>query len=215
MGGTVFAATLFGFAVLLCFFVGVFAHGGRRDAVIGARYFFLVRECTEATAGAVAGESYASGGAGYLLDAEDAVVLACYYEEEVAASVEASMSANGVSVRVLEYALDRFTPSTSQEGEIAAIEQSAAALDDLTRMLYTVANGLERGEVTQAEASASLGGISVSLSGLAKGRAWEHDLSDAAHRAREIAAGIVFSKDVRYLQVQLCFCVLHLPAYFG
>lgn len=223
LGGTVFAAAVFLFLTILCLFVGVFQWSGKTDRRVqaGLRYYFLVRDCSSATAGAVAGESYLAGGAGYLLESENAVVLACYYREEDAAAVAKNMAEKGVETRVLTQSSADFSLSDRNAGERDRVRSNAKTLDSLSRILFDAANGLERAEYTQEEARAALEGVSASLEGLVSRnegelyRLWNVELSRAARRGRELSEGLLFSKDLRYLQVSLCFTALRLSDYFG
>ena len=218
-----FFAALLLFVIVTMFFLGIFACKGKKIATVslGQKYFFLVRDCSTLTASVVAGDSYLAGGAGYLIEKEDAVALACYYKKTDATFVESTMSAKGVEVRVLEREAEDFTLSGKNAAEKPRLEANAKAVDELSRMLYETANGLERSSVSQEEARAALEGVSKSLSGLATENGegayalWNVSLRRAMRRCRELAAGIMFAKDLRYLQIELCFMVLNMNEYFA
>ena len=220
-GGTIFCTAMFLFILTLALFVGVFAWDGRAYAEVklDVTYYFLVRDCDTATAGAVAGEAYLSGGAGYLLDNEDAVVLACYYKETDATFVRGTMSEKGIAVRVLTYKMRTFSLSGKNTQEKARIEANAKTVDAASRILYDTANGLERTDISQEEARAAVKGVVASLSGLTAGNEgsfydlWNIALLRAERRGRELAEGILFAKDLRYLQIELCMAVLRLSDY--
>ncbi|MBR7186700.1 MAG: hypothetical protein IKD43_04360 [Clostridia bacterium] len=222
-GGTVFCAALFLFILTLSFFVGIFAWNGRTYTTLELKltYHFLVRDCGVTTSGAVAGESYLAGGAGYLIEKENAVALACYYQKADAEFVRGTMSENGVLTRVLTLQTDRFALEGDWGTERANIEANAKTVDSLTRILFETANGLDRVEISQDAARAAVSGVVSSLGGLSAGNAhscydlWNVELLRAQRKGREIAEGIVFAKDLRYLQIQLCMAVLHLADYFA
>jgi len=88
--------------------------------------------------------------------------------------------------------------------------------------LYDTANALERTEYGQEEARVALSGVLKVIKGLREENAaiatlydvWNAELLRAERKAIEIYSGILFAKDIRYLQVQLCFTVLNLNRYF-
>lgn len=222
-GGTIFCTAIFLFILTLAVFVGVFEWNGRAyaEVKVDLTYYFLVRDCDVTTAGAVAGESYLSGGAGFLLENEDAVVLACYYKEGDATLIEGTMSAKGLHVRILARSIRGFSLSGDRAKESARIEANARTVDSVSRILYDTANSLERTDISQDEARAALKGVVGSIAGLASENAgktyalWNVELLRAERRAKELAEGILFAKDLRYLQIQLCVAVLRIADYFA
>ncbi len=222
-GGIVFFAAVFIFFIAVSVLIGVFAYRGRDIATVSLskRYYFLIRDCESTTAGAVAGESYFAGGAGFLLESENAVVLAGYYSESDAAFVEGTMSAKGVPVRVLMKELSPFAVNGEAASCAQRIEACGEVMDDAARLLFDAANGLERNTLSQEGARAAVLGAAQSLAGLVRGNEGaafsllNPELSRIGQRARELSAGILFAKDLRYLQVKLLFTVLGLDGYFA
>ncbi len=222
-GGTIFCAAVFLFIVALTLFVGVFEWSGKASAKVkGAyTYYFLVRDCGSTTAGAVAGESYGAGGAGYLLEGEDAVVLACYYEEADATAVMGTMSEKGLDVRILTQRFGGFSLGADFVSERARVEANARTVDVASRVLFDTANSLERAEISQEEARTAVGSVSQSLAGLAEDNEgsfyslWNVELLRAERRGRELSEGIIFARDVRYLQIMLCMTVLRQSDFFA
>ncbi len=214
--GTVFAVSLILFMLALCFFVGLFGTRSGGAVQLHLEYYFLVRPCGETTSAAVAGESYLAGGAGYLYGAEE-VVLSCYFRRADAEAVQSSLRGRGVETRVVA----RSSPEFRAETEGKRIEANAKTLDTCAHLLFDAANGLERMDTGQEEARAAVEGVADALAGLRAGNAgetfslWNVALSRAERRAREIAAGILFPKDLRYLQVALCFAVVDCRDYFA
>ncbi len=218
-GGLLAALALF--LGVICVLAGIFWWNGREEATLeqDREYFLLVRDCTGETAAAVAGQVYFSGGAGYLLGNE--VVIACYFSERDAAFVQSGMAERGVETR-----LRRIAPSVcilhgDAAGEAARIRSNAETADSCARILFDAANGLERTDLSQETARAAVEGVVSSLAGLRKGNAgkvygeWNARLLSAGRRGREIASGILFAKDLRYLQVDLCLAVSSLSEYFA
>lgn len=220
-----FIAVLAVFLFTLCTFVGVFWWSGREYAHLSfsQKYYFLVRDCEATTAAAVAGQVYVSGGSGYCIEVggESAVVLSCYFKKETAGSVCESMQAKGEEVRVVALAPDDMYLNGNLAKESARISDNAETVDSFARLLYDTANGLERTELSQDEARAAVRGVQKSLNGLrsendgeAYGR-WNAVLVEAERRCGESADGILFSKDVRYIQAFLCYAVANIGDYFG
>lgn len=218
-------AVLAVFLFTVCMFVGVFWWSGREYAHLSfsQKYYFLVRDCEATTAAAVAGQVYVSGGSGYYIETggESAVVLSCYFKKETAGSVCESMLEKGEAVRVLTLAPDDLYLNGNLAQESSHIYDNAETVDMFARLLYDTANGLERTELSQGEARAALRGVQKSLKGLcsenrgdAYGR-WNAVLTEAERKCGESADGILFSKDVRYVQALLCYAVANIGNYFG
>lgn len=212
-GALCVSVLLFLFTTLL--FVGIFYRGRAIQTVrLSQEYYFLVRDCRETTADAVAGDIYLSGGAGYLLD-DDEVVVACYYAQTDAEYVRGVMESKGVDTRVVALQAKSFSLNGKRAASRARVEANAQTVDSCARILFDAANGLERAEIGQEEARAAVRGVVKSLAGLRGGNEegvfslWNVALLRAERRGKELAEGILFSKDLRYLQVALCVTVLH------
>ncbi|MDE7158629.1 MAG: hypothetical protein K2N74_03555 [Clostridiales bacterium] len=218
-------AVLAVFLFTICMFVGVFWWNGREYAHLSfpQKYYFLVRDCESATAAAVAGQIYVSGGSGYYIESGElnAVVLSCYFREEAAGLVCESMKEKGVESRVVALAPKDLYLNGKIAVESTRISANAETADSCARLLYDTANGLERTEISQEEARAAVRGVQKSLQGLclenrgdAYGR-WNALLTEAERKCGEVADGILFSKDVRYILAQLCYAVVNLGNYFS
>lgn len=212
------------FAVLLCLFVGYLFWCGKDYARVqfSQEYWLLVRECEDTTASAIVGESYVLGGAGNLIEVNGArvVALACYYTEREAKTVQRSMDGKGVATQIIPLSpedLELRGDSVSAEKRILA---NTATADECARILYDTANGLERAECSQEEARAALKGVLSSLKGLQEGNGeevfslWNAALESVQRRGEETVHGILFARDLRYLQVQLCITVTNVKNYF-
>ena len=223
-GGIFFAAILV-FVFSVCLFIGIFWWNSRAAETIArdTSYYFLVKSCEDTTASAVAGEVYFSGGAGYLTEEGNAVVLACYFTEEAAHSVQDGLRVKGVETQIVK----RSTAEIELDGKLAEekkrIVANAETVETCALILYDTANALERTDCGQDEARAALNGVVKVLKGLREENAaigavydvWNAELLRAERKGREIASGILFAKDLRYLQVQLCFSNLNLGECFA
>jgi len=183
-------------------------------------YYLLTRECEDATASAVTGEVYLSGGAGYLIqtDGKYRVALSCYFAPEHAKSVQTTLNEKGVETEILTLVAEPFVLSGRKAAIAGTVDANLSTLDSLACLLYDTANGLERCELTQDEARAAVRGAVKSLKGLREGNGeglseWNEVLYSAEKKAREIGEGILFAKDVRYLQVQLCMAAVFAQDY--
>lgn len=208
------------FAVCLAVFLVLVIYTGRpREEVdLGLEYYFLVRDCEESTSAAVVQEVYSYGGAGYL-DGEN-VILACYYLKSDARRVCSLMEQRGESVYVQSRALKSITlrgESVKFRDEISANAQTA---ESVARLLYETANGLETGSLSQALAKNNLKGAADALNGLISLNVdpffekWNRELYSSASAIRTGAGTLLFSKDVRYLQVELCLSLLSMDSCF-
>ena len=210
---------LVSFGIALVLFVGVTAGlilfmmlGGQGYARVSfdKDYYFLVRDCEKATVTAVAGDVYASGGAGYFLENDNAVAIACYFKEASARSVKKNLEAGGTETRLIVRSPADLILRGRKSGYKERIEANLETVDTLAHILYDTANGLERSELKQNEAKASLAGVVSSLKGLIQENdgeifsLWNAALKEAERRGTEISEGLLFAKDVRYLQTMLC-----------
>ncbi len=223
------AATFFAVLVMFLFVVALFAgvffwQGERSVRVDGEReYYFLVRECEDTTASAVSGQVYLSGGAGYLLETNgrSCVVLAGYFRLEDAERVKSTMAEKEIFADVLVLRSEDFFLEGDAAEEKNRVEGNLKTAETCARVLYDAANGLERTSLTQEEAKSAVRGVSKSLKGLREGNAselfsrWNAELVAAERRCTEICEGILFAKDLRYLQVQLLMAVVNADGYFA
>lgn len=220
--GKLFLAVVALFAVCLCFFLAVFWWNGREYAEVTfeEEYFLLVRDCETTTASAIKGQVYHSGGAGYLIG-EDTVVVACYFSRNDAEFVQGVMHGKGVETRILEYAPKVLYLEGDRASEAERIAANAKTADTCARILFDTANGLERSTLSQEEARRAVRGVVSSLKGLREGNEggaygrWNNALQQAERRGAEITSGLLFAKDLRYLQVELCVAVSKIAELFG
>lgn len=213
------------FTAIVCAFIGIVWWCGRSYARVSLpqKYWILVRDCEDSTAAAVVGSTYLSGGAGYLIESggKQCVVIACYYSETSAQSVRRTMEGKGIETRIEKRVPHDFTLNGNNSSYKERIISNAETVDTCAKILYDTANGLERTSVSQEEARAAVRGVVSSLHGLQEGNSgkcfseWNTALLLAERRGIEIANGILFAKDLRYLQVQLCMNLTNAGDYFS
>ena len=183
-------------------------------------YYFLVKDCEETTVTAVAGDVYSSGGAGYYMASDNAVVIACYFQETSAQSVKRNLEAKGTETRLVVHSPSDLVLRGRKSGYKEQIQSNLETVDALAHILYDTANGLERSELSQREAKAALSGVVSSLKGLIAGNEgdvfalWNAALKEAQRRGSELSSGLLFAKDLRYLQTMLCDKTVQLTNYF-
>lgn len=174
-------------------------------------YYLLVRACEEETAVSVSTQVYLAGGAGYLIETggKNCVVLSGYKKERDAQFVQRVMEQKDVVTQIIAAECGDFVLAGGDAAYAERIKENAATLDSNIWLLYDIANGLERSEISQETARAGVRGVVSSVGGLRQNNEggifdrWNSVLLAAERKGREIASGIIFAKDVRYLQVQL------------
>lgn len=215
-----FFAVLAVFFVTVCLLVGTLWWYGRNETGVdlGREYYFLVQDCEDTTASAVAGQVYLAGGAGYLLG--DAVVLSCYFARQDAERVQSSLKEKGVETRILALSSERLSLHGRDAALGASVRSNLETAETCARVLFDTANGLERASLSQESARAAVKGAVTTLSGLERSNEaklfdrWNAALREMERRGTEIASGILFAKDLRYLQTELLLAVVHADDYF-
>ena len=217
-------------AIALVLFVGMTAGlilfmtlGGNGYARVSfsKNYYFLVKDCEETTVTAVAGDVYSSGGAGYFLEGDNAVAIACYFKETSAQSVKKNLEAKGTETRLIVRSPENLTLRGRKSGYQKQIQSNLETVDTLAHILYDTANGLERSELSQREAKTALSGVVSSLKGLMSGNEgdvfalWNTALRETERRGKEVSEGLLFAKDLRYLQTMLCDITVRSANYFA
>lgn len=213
------------FSFTVCLFAGLFyAYGRDRVKVSPQReYYFLVRDCEDTTASAVAGEVYLAGGAGYLMEeaGENAVALSCYFTRSDAERVQGMMREKGIETRLLALSGADFILKGERGKLSARVLGNIQTVEQCAKILYETANGLERAQLSQDEGRSAARGVAVSLKGLRLENEdglfalWNARLKESERRAAEIAEGIVYCKDLRYLQVELLLSVVKADLLFS
>ncbi len=210
------------FAVLLALFIGLAVGAKKRQQAVDfeADYYFLIEKCEDSTAAAVAGRVHSSGGAGYLFRGGKAVIVACYYTVQDAERVRDAMLERGADVEIAPLSAQKFYLSGENAAYAAHVAANAETAESCARLLYDVANGLERAQMGQTEARDAVRGAAGSLAGLRKSNGgafydrWNAELASAERECREISDGIAFAKEVRRVQAQLLCALVGLEEYF-
>lgn len=213
------------FLLTVAVFVSLFWWYGRESVRISPdrEYYFLVKDCEETTVSAVAGQVYRAGGAGYPMEVNGrcCVALACYFRLTDAERVLTSMEEKGAVARIVTLSSRDFTLRGADAALKERVEGNLQTAETCARILYDGANGLERTSLTQEEAKTAVRGATKALKGLCARNTealfarWNALLLPAVRRGGELDGDILFSKDLRALQTQLCLAVLAADSCFS
>ncbi len=211
------------FVGTIVFFVAIVALGGQEytRVAFSKTYYFLVKSCSETSLPVVSQDIYSAGGAGYYLEGDDAVAIACYFKETSAQSVQRNLQSEGTETELLKRESGELILRGKKSGFKPLVESNLETVDQLAHILYDTANGLERSEISQREAKAAVEGVASSLKGLREGNrdefftAWNMGIREAERRSAELTQGLLFAKDLRYVQTMLCDKTVNLTNYFA
>ncbi len=204
----------------LLLFVAVGGQGYAR-VNFSKSYYFVVKDCEKTTVSAVTGDIYSAGGAGYFLEKDNAVAIACYFKEASAESVRKNLEEKGTETRLVVHSPENLVLRGSKSAYKQQIEGNLETVDSIAHILYDTANGLERSELSQKQAKAALDGVVSSLKGLIEANSgnlfalWNAGLKEAERKGTELNGGILFAKDLRYLQTMLCDKSVNVAKYFS
>ena len=183
------------------------------DAVIIAgnkTFFFLVsdEEHVEASAENV----YLDGGAGYVLASGKNVyaVYACYFTDSDAQNARKRLSEAGNAVEVVSVKENALYLKTAREKAfLAEIKSLLNVCYSGIRLFGELAAGAESGKYTQESLKEILNATASVLSAKLRDStkicaSLEDAIKEAYVRLETVVSGIVFAKDLRYMQILLC-----------
>lgn len=185
-------------------------------------FYFLVSEEENATAAA---ETISlSGGAGYVLTRGDAdyAVLSCYFTERDAKTVKDNLAAKKIPAAVLaESGGKLYLKKNSEKRNAEKLAGCFNTMNSCIHLLYDIGTRAETGEYTQQKLKRALEEVKGVLSCLSRenrgGVFTEISVcgAKAAEKLSEISRGVVYAKDIRYVQVYLSDCYLSLASKFS
>jgi hypothetical protein len=208
MGGMLF--------VFLCSYIGAIAARTKKFTV-DKTFYFLAEEAGESVS-VFAQSVYNSGGAGYPYEADGKSysVLAAYNALEEAQTVADTMAAKGRETTVLPVTVGTFYFTTrALAAEAEETEGVVTTVLQCADVLYSAANKLETGEYAQTEGRACIEGISLALNGLREEGSAGELLVCGREKCAEIASGVVYAKDLRYLQIELIGGIIDLQKIYS
>ena len=192
------------------------------EIVLNKRFYFLA-SAGENVQSCLA-EAYLAGGAGIEMqtDSRAYAVYACYTGENGKSLAEAAQATiggrggNGKTKIIPQTRRALYLKTSAQKQRKNEISGVLNTLDECADVLYLSAREAERGEAGQATLKETAKSTAMALSYLSKhaGNADEAAKRCAAacgrisEELKEIAAGIVYARDLRRAQIEICFAYL-------
>lgn len=158
------------------------------------------------------------GGAGYILelDGEYYITVSCYYSESDALSVCDSLAKRELNCFVLKKETNEYSLPRSAEKNSALYRGNLNTLTSLSSLSYTCANKLDTGEYSQADAKRVLSDILKGLKSLQSanaGNCFSNELRRLSTICEDAGSGIIYSKDLRKLQIAIADTVININLY--
>lgn len=158
------------------------------------------------------------GGAGYVLEYEDSyyVTVACYYSENDANTVCASLKRRELDCTVLCAERDDFSLPRTSKKNAALYTGNLNTLQSLSILAYECANGLDTGTLSQSSAKGVISDIESGIVGLKYANpdnCFTGELYRLSAECSEAADGYLYSKNMRRLQIAIVDCILNVVLY--
>ena len=158
------------------------------------------------------------GGAGYILelDGEYYVTVSCYYSESDAHAVCDSLAKRELNCFVLKKETEEYSLPRSSEKYTALYKGNLNTLTSLSSLAYSCANRLDTGEYSQSDAKRVLSDILKGLKSLENansGNCFSNELRRLVTICEDAGNGIIYSKDLRKLQIAAIDTVINIELY--
>ncbi len=158
------------------------------------------------------------GGAGYILelDGEYYVTVSCYYSEDDANSVCDSLARRDLDCFVLKKQTEEYPLPNSAKHNSALYKGNLNTLTELSSLAYTCANNLDTGEYSQTNAKQVVSDILKGLKSLQNansGNCFSEELKRLVTICEDAGEGIIYSKDLRKLQIAAADTVINIKLY--
>lgn len=183
-------------------------------------FYFVCYKSTDnyVSASSVSDAVASYGGAGYILelDGEFYVTVACYYTENDANTVCDSLSRRELDCFVLKKQTEKYSLPRSAEGNSSLYKGNLNTLTSLSSLAYTCANKLDTGEYTQANSKQVIADILKGLKSLQTanpGNCFSGELKRLITICEDAGKGIIYSKDLRKLQIAIADSVINIELY--
>lgn len=195
--------------------------GGAQVIDLAQNFYFLVSE--EEHVAVSAQSIYLSGGAGYIITRgrEEYAVLACYQKEADARTVRDNLAIRQISTEILKESSGHlYLKSRSEKENAEKIKGFFSTLYSCTTFLGDVAIKAEKGEYSQRKLKETLQEVNKVLSCLARENKCLSEefflyTTKASEKLNEMNRGVVYAKDIRYVQIYLSDCFLSLASRFS
>lgn len=158
------------------------------------------------------------GGAGYILelDGEYYVTVSCYYSESDANSVRDSLERRELNCFVLKKQTKKYSLPRSAEKNAELYKGNLNTLTSLSSLAYACANKLDTGEYSQANAKQVVSDILKGLKTLQSANmsnCFSSELRRLVTICEDAGNGIIYSKDLRKLQIAAADVVINIELY--
>lgn len=203
--------------VIIC--VLAFSYGTATLTFEAAFYFVCYKtEDNYLSASSVSDAVSSYGGAGYILelDGEYYVTVSCYYSESDAVAVRDSLARRELTCFVLKRETKEYSLPRSAEKNSGLYRGNLNTLTSLSALAYTCANKLDTGEYSQTDAKRVLSDILTGLKSLENanvGNCFSDELRRLVTICGDAGDGIIYSKDLRKLQIAAIDTVINIKLY--
>ena len=158
------------------------------------------------------------GGAGYILelDGEYYITVSCYYSENDANAVCDSLAKRELDCFVLKKQTTEYSLPRSAGKNAELYKGNLNTLTSLSSLAYACANKLDTGEYSQTNAKRALADLLKGLKSLQNantGNCFSGELGRLCTICEDAGKGIVYSKDLRKLQIAIADTVINIELY--
>lgn len=185
-------------------------------AAFSVRYHFVCYKSADDahTAASVSSVVQSHGGAGYIVKTGDdyRVAAGCYYSAEDARKVCSALSDSGLACDAVEAGVDGYDLPRDLAPHADAVLGAIRTLDQLGRIFYGAANGLDGGTMTADAALSLIADARSAAAAVAAGQRENALGEEAAYLVAlmdDIGSARVTAREVRALQVAVCDAVLN------
>ncbi len=174
-------------------------------------YYFIYQYAAEnaVSASSLSEVTEDYGGAGYILSFRSKfyVTVSCYYDEASANSVCFNLKNCGMECGVLAVSVTEKSLSKANSSNAELFSGNINTLEQLGKILYNLANGIDKGEITQSGAKDTLNTVLSGLEGLYAANC-ENCFSSGLSNLITICDDIInddyiYSKNARKLQIAI------------
>lgn len=182
-------------------------------------YFVCYRtEDNAVSASSISGAVSNYGGAGYILEYNDAffVTVACYYDDKDAKTVCESLKKRDMECEVVKISTDEYSVAGNSSANNKLYLGNLNTLQSLTTLAYNCANAIDTGEYGQTQAKSVIADIRNTLNGLLTANAdncFSGELRRLIAECDNVSEGYVYSKDLRRLQIAIADSIINIKLY--
>ena len=182
-------------------------------------YFICYRtEDNVVSASSVSDAVSSYGGAGYILEHDDAffVTVACYYTDDDANAVCESLKRRDLDCEVIKISTDEYTVAGTSNANNKLYLGNLNTLQSLTSLAYGCANALDTGEYGQTQAKSVILDVQNTLKGLLTANpdnCFSGQIRRLIAECTDVSEGYVYSKDLRRLQIAIADTIINVKLY--